>query len=845
MSTPERKSGQTAWARRQQQQQQQHNSPFRRARQEPLHLDASHGLSPPRESPARHRRNFSKTGTLRGAFEYASRLPLSEIEDDVFLPQYAQRGSPRKRQQSANRMSSRADPPELEEAYKQIDDAISLTDLGPSDGENDALYMRSNKLNRRISTPASKREHRLSTASDASFTSESPRRRFADYAKDEERLKRATTSQSPVLDRVAIRGGPSSEHLQRRDSGSRSTSEEDYGIEPSMKAPSTWGSRGKYGNNWMKSLTRSHERGTGSTTQDPAEASTKLWDEISSKRTQQAAESREIVENRPVSRHGLLPPPLGSTSPERNGEPLSGGQKIPNTPISIFPISTFTKRSPTKRDSHDLLRKLARTGSPGQKATDATQTPQPTTTERRVYDKTPVVTGAWIDTPMTQRVPASQPMEVTKARGPNLDNAWGFDRLAEEANRKAEKAGTLIPKFEPTQEKVNGEKPPAEQSKEKSTKGTFWSKDILEEHSEEQPQEREPTTQEIPNQTAQESKQDWKRVELSLPDHPKSALETVLQDHKNNKDSLDVGDDTIESLQAILDQKPNDDTQTQQEDDAAYEKEIIGQLESAQCTDMNDFNRIEGKLQSLSDTMSNLKSGLNQLGNRVSRDTEYIISTLSKSPVEKIESEPTQLHESCETCRTRKNSVIHKGIPLPRLWNRGSVWWMTRPTHLGWCALIALAWYLSESTMCDYYCHPLIDSRCEGNCLLPDAPRFPFVIPTMTWRWFHFSDILVPLWAIIVTFFRVFTQLIGLSDGYVDDEPPALNLTGKIWVKGTQVDSFASIAAPTSNGPITPVAQWAWDETTHVPESVPDITVAPDSGSFSWDDISMDEDEFL
>ncbi|KAL4916276.1 hypothetical protein BDW62DRAFT_186387 [Aspergillus aurantiobrunneus] len=835
MPTPERKSGQT-WARRQQQQ--QHNSPFRRARRESLHLDAPHGLSPPRESPARHRRNFSQTGTLRGAYEFTSRLPLAEIEDDLFLPEYARRNSPRKRQQSVSAMSELSNPPELEEAYRQINDANSLTDLDSSDDEN--AYRSSNdKVVRRLPTPASKREHRLSTASDTSFTSESPRRRFTDYKRDEERLKRATTSQSPVLDkaaldRAALGGGPSSEHLRRRDSESQSASEEDYGIEPPVKAPSTWGSRARYGNSWMKSLTRSHERGSGSTVEDPGETSSRVLDEIRSKRTHRASESRETVEDRPVN--SPLPAP---NSPERNEESPAGGQKIPNTPISIFPISTFTKRSPAKRDSHDLLRKLSRTGSPSQKATDAVQTPEPTTTERRIYDKTPVVTGAWIDTPVTQRVPPSQSRDVIKALGPKLDNAWGHEKLAEEASHKDDRkvdAEPLIPDFPELKEKS-----PDEVRKDKIIKGAF----DIEVTPEEPPQRETESTQHLSSHRAQESKQDWKPVELPLPDHPKSALETVLQDHKDNKDTLDVGDDTIESLQAIMDQQPSDDNGDQEKDDAAYEKEIIGQLESAQPADMNDFERIEGKLQALSDTMSNLKSGLNQLGNRVSRDTETIIASLSKSPVEPTAPEPVQPQKSCETCKVRKNDVTQKGIAIPRLWDRGSVWWMTRPTGLGWCILIALSWYLSESTMCDYYCHPLVDSRCEGNCLLPDAPRFPFVIPTMVWRWLHFSDILVPLWALIVAFFRFFTQLLGVSDGYVDDEPAALNLSGKIWVEGTQVDNAPATATPTAKAFIPPVAQWAWLNPTPTPDPVPDITPTANPGSDSWDDISMDEDEFL
>ncbi|KAL4926270.1 uncharacterized protein BDV17DRAFT_269967 [Aspergillus undulatus] len=837
MPTPERQKGQTPWARRQQQQQ-QHTSPFRRARHDPLRLDASNTLSPPRESPARHRRNFSQTGTLRGAFEFTSRPPLAEIEDDLFLTESARRGSPYKRRQSTGAMSSISNSPELDEAYRQIDDANSLTDLDPSDDEN-AGYGRRDKLSRKVPTP--KRELRLSTASDASLTSDSSRRRFTDYARDEERLKRATMSRSPVLDRAVLGNGPTSDHLIRRGSESNSVSEEDYGAEPALKAPANWGSRARSGNTWMKSLTRSHER-TGSASEKNKKSPS---DEVTSKSAPRYAESREVELERPKSRHGFLSPPQ-APSPEQT-ENLVGGQKIPNTPISVYPSSTFTKRSPTKRDSHDLLRKLARAGSPSQTSATALQTPEQSN-GRSIYDKTPVVTGAWIDTPVTERAPAPQSTDALKVLGSKLDNTRGLERLVEGASQQDdEKPDTegLVPDLEPMEETAEREQP-VKHSKEEP-KETSWE---TKHKQEERPIVELELSQNLPNhrtqklEQASKSKENQKPVELPLPDHPRSALETVLQDHQNNKESLDVGDDTLESLQAIMDQQPSEDTVAQEEDDVAYEQQVIGELESAQPANMNDFDRIEGKLQSLSDTMSHLKSGLNQLGNRVSRDTEQIIASLSKSP-EKTEFEPAVPGKGCK-CKPRSNGVVQNAIPIPRLWKRGSVWWMTRPTTLGWCTLVALAWYFSESTMCDYYCHPLVDDKCEGNCLLPDAPRFPFVIPTMLWRWLHLSDILLPLWAIIGVFFRFISQLLGLSDGYLDDEPTILNLTGKIYIDGTQVGSFPT-PTPADTG-FPPLAQLAWKQPDHTPEPisepVPDQILKPSSGG-DWDDISMDEDDIL
>ncbi|KAI9371911.1 hypothetical protein BJX61DRAFT_483928 [Aspergillus egyptiacus] len=820
MSTPERKSGQTSWARRQQQQQQQqqqqHNSPFRRARRDSLHLDVFDGFSPPRESSATHLPNFSKTGSLRGAFEFASRLPEEE-EEDIFLSEFTRRNSPRKRRQGSGTMSSHSNPPdELAEAYRRIEDENSLTDLDVSDGEN--VYTSSANKVRRIPS-SSRREHRMSVTSDTSLTSDSPRRRTSNYARDEERLRRATSSRSPVLNKAVLGNGPSSEHLQRRDSHTASvTSEEgDDGVEPSVNIPSTWGSRARHNQGWLKSLTRNHERTP--TAEESEETSSRLRNGSA----RRAAESAETV-GRPPSRLGFSPPRI-HTSPKRD-ESSSEGQAIPNTPVVVFPSSTFTKRSPSKRDSHDLLRKLARTGSPAQNQTaDATQTPEQPT-GRRVYDKTPRVTGAWIDTPMTERMRPIPPLRPTNVSEPK--ETWSFGKLSEKASRDDEEPDAQKPifNFEPIKEEV--EEKPAE-----------LGKPLIEEIPETRPpkKEEEPAQRyERPRESGKPSEKDSK-PELPLPDHPKSALETVLQDHKSNKESLDVGDDTLESLQALVDQPPPD--SQAQEDDGAYEQQVLEQLESAtaQTSDMKDFDRIEGKLQSLSDTMAHVKTGLDHLGDQVSRDTEAIRSTLRKKASEPTHTQP----RGCDCKHGEKG--LQNTIPIPRLWYQGDAWWKIRPTRLGWFVLTALTWYLSESTMCDHYCHPFVSSSCEGNCLDPNAPRFPFVIPTMVWRWLHLRAILLPLWTILVAFGRFFSQLLGLSDGYVDDISPALNLTGKVRVGGTPVGSFppaASATAASIKGFI-PIPQWTWSQETQADPGPVDSRET----IVRWDDLSMEDDELL
>jgi hypothetical protein len=106
------------------------------------------------------------------------------------------------------------------------------------------------------------------------------------------------------------------------------------------------------------------------------------------------------------------------------------------------------------------------------------------------------------------------------------------------------------------------------------------------------------------------------------------------------------------------------------------------------------------------------------------------------------------------------------------------------------------------------------------------------------------SDILIPLWTLLGAFFRFFTQLLGFSDGYVDDEPRSLNLSGKLWIGGTPIESATAAATSSSGGFIPPLSQWTWRQETHVLDSLPEVDLngVPDD---SWADVSMDEDEFL
>lgn len=56
------------------------------------------------------------------------------------------------------------------------------------------------------------------------------------------------------------------------------------------------------------------------------------------------------------------------------------------------------------------------------------------------------------------------------------------------------------------------------------------------------------------------------------------------------------------------------------------------------------------------------------------------------------------------------------------------------PTYLGLLTLLWLLWLLTETALCELYCTPLYASHMRGYGVDPEAPRWPFVIPTLLYR---------------------------------------------------------------------------------------------------------------
>jgi hypothetical protein len=392
----------------------------------------------------------------------------------------------------------------------------------------------------------------------------------------------------------------------------------------------------------------------------------------------------------------------------------------PNTPTSLYQ-RTAQQRPRTFRghDSQDLLRKLARRES---HSPTYTNTPEHRAVDDTISNmKTPVVMGAWIDTPAPERQTDSGPPQ-------------------EESHSESEAADST-----PVQVK---RQPPAVKT-------------------EPHPQPPSPRQVKVNSRPFRRT-----HIPLEKPDLPKSALEAVIRDAKAGQDqSLVIGENTIDSLQGLLDDDlglPSlkgagvlDKGSSDSDADTTTNANSV----TLPATDEAVIDRLNGKLLSLVRNIKEVRSGLSGLETQAAKDATLLATSGTKSGKR---SHSCPKNKTCEVCGLAGDGRLYISFPIPRLWHRRPESNRIRPTLAGWTIGTLLSWYLLESALCEIYCNPIYLSTGIERTIDPNAPRMPWVLPTMLWRWSHLSPILTPIWALLVAFFRLVAQIFGFWDGFVD-----------------------------------------------------------------------------
>ncbi|KAL8756308.1 MAG: hypothetical protein Q9184_004545, partial [Pyrenodesmia sp. 2 TL-2023] len=496
---------------------------------------------------------------------------------------------------------------------------------------------------------------------------------------------------------------------------------------------------------------------------------------------------REPLDQEPQSPRGEI------KTPSKRPEILGRGEPVPDTPIVIYRSDSSSCRAHEdsldgegvqicmsqrpkhgRHDSHDLLRKLARAtsaspspsmedigGSSGQRRTDhggeanevskkvpqaskedERRTPQPQPTKSNAYLKTPMVTGAWVDTPLP-----------TGGRGPPMptpDFDSGEDKTLQSDSQKIA-TGELIRKLSP--------------------------------HT---------TRPKLPDE----------ELKKTAPRLPRSALESIISAAKSRAQdgvrpqvpfqsdedaTLLLGDSTIHSLEelmvnetdvpALLEPSPiNLESGTlastrdkplprkpPSEDDGNSPPASPNQSERPRLTDLQAYSRQLSRLSNLVPSLRETKKGLASLERAVSVPaTPTVSKALAQQPrysnrdLSTEDGECTEAGEfhdfiwPCERCGcpaalTRSSShdaraydydfdLARISIPIPRLWRwRHDSWW----PRLTWPGVVVLSLWLlwvGEMWARDRYCRKLFAETMVGYGVDLNAPEPPFVLAKVLWR---------------------------------------------------------------------------------------------------------------
>ncbi|CAL8578159.1 hypothetical protein XPA_003961 [Xanthoria parietina] len=472
-------------------------------------------------------------------------------------------------------------------------------------------------------------------------------------------------------------------------------------------------------------------------------------------------------------------------TPSKSMESLGRGEPVPDTPVIIYKSDSSSARTnedsldreespgPTsqrpkhrREDSHSLLRQLARatSASPSPSRDNSGEPPYgkvegyghqqslkvndvgqatPQNLKSNAYLKTPLVSGAWIDTPLP-----------TGGRGPPMPTPDIDDNDTKTLRTDTQKlaTGDLIRKLSPhtTRPKMPDE-------------------------------ELQKTAPRLPR-SALESIINAAKAKALAGDRPPSPADS------QEDPTLLLGESTIHSLEELMTidtavsallqpsptfagsnpaPLPKASTSTeplfQESNDDDDDSTPTSPVTTSQryLTDLQLSTHQLSRLRNLVPSLRETKKGLASLERAVSAPgTSKALATSHNNTTTTTETECTEAGEfhdfiwPCSRCgcpagagnrtslqRTQPKpydydfDLARISVPIPRLWRwRQPGDWRPRLTWPGVVVAAALFLYLAELWARERYCHKLYASTMVGYGVDIDAPRPPFVFAKVVWR---------------------------------------------------------------------------------------------------------------
>jgi hypothetical protein len=314
----------------------------------------------------------------------------------------------------------------------------------------------------------------------------------------------------------------------------------------------------------------------------------------------------------------------------------------------------------TRRESHTEIK-----AAPEKEVDDVDVTPMPS--ERPVLEaKTPVVTGAWIDTPGPRTIRKHISISRSRSSSPKKGSPRKSKNLEEAAV---------------------------------------------------------PTTEEAPKDTT---------IEVIRPQLPSSALHALVQEAKaqGRRQSADFGDSTIHSLEELVSTPPEGD----------IDEDTLQGLQLPTTTPRNDaerqrqqelthLHRMNDRLRAARTSIRDASRGMKRVEDRVEHGEE-------------TEGGEQVTIRDCPCAVEGHHSSIWR-TPNRLFWDatlrtkRQGTNWRTLGglTTLSILMLALFLWWISEEIACELYCqHPYATYSPYSFSVNPNAPEFPFVIPTLAYQ---------------------------------------------------------------------------------------------------------------
>ncbi|KAF2772823.1 hypothetical protein EJ03DRAFT_171217 [Teratosphaeria nubilosa] len=253
----------------------------------------------------------------------------------------------------------------------------------------------------------------------------------------------------------------------------------------------------------------------------------------------------------------------------------------------------------------------------------------------------------------------------------------------------------------------------------------------------------------------------------SEPSHGKSALADVLRDMRSEPNAL-YGDTTMQSLEDIVNPnlEPTDPELTNDDAEAVaghgFDEGEFTQAEKDRRQERLAIEAMNKHLRAARTSIKDANRGLRRVENKIEGVDSGTSAPVEVPKVAAIAPEGRRAPSGrtvCEHCggtyygsvwkalwiEFRSNFYTYPGEApathpvLPK--QKQERWWHNRHIHLttlGLAVLAFMVYAVMELWLCDIYCHKRYAQTMVGFGVDPNAPIFPFVIPTLLLRPFRF-----------------------------------------------------------------------------------------------------------